>query len=122
MESNKRYERGVSSLKEMVTEQEFGMMEKMKDVSADLWEMIVSFGFGDVYSREGLSLVEREIITITTLITQGAFDQLEVHIRAALNVGLTQEKIKEIIIQCAAYAGFPKAVQAMGIAGKIFEE
>jgi 4-carboxymuconolactone decarboxylase len=122
MENNKRFQTGISSIKEMVSKEEFEMMEKMKDISPDFWEMIVSFGFGDVYGRGGLSLTQREIVTLTTLITQGAFEQLEVHIRAALNVGLTQNEIKEIIIQCAAYTGFPKAVQAMSIAGSIFAE
>ncbi|MER2170352.1 MAG: carboxymuconolactone decarboxylase family protein, partial [Psychrobacillus psychrodurans] len=54
--------------------------------------------------------------------TQGAFDQLRVHLQAALNVGLSKEEIIEIIIHCAGYVGFPKAVHAMGIAGEIFEE
>lgn len=117
---NERFSRGMSKLTEMVSKEEQTMMEGMKDISPDLWEMIVSFGFGDVYGRKGLSLAEREMVTITSLITQGAFDQLEVHIKAALNVGLTENKIKEIIIQCAAYAGFPKAVQAMKTAGKVF--
>lgn len=82
--------------------------------------MIVSFGFGDLYTREGLTLKEREFITLTSLITQGAFEQFKVHLQAALNVGLTKDEIIEIIIQCAGYVGFPKAVQAMGIAGEIF--
>ncbi|MGN7938671.1 carboxymuconolactone decarboxylase family protein [Virgibacillus sp. 6R] len=121
MEQNNRFEKGITTVKEMVPEETFKMMENMEKVSPDFWEMIVGFGFGEVYSRKGLSLTQRELITLTALITQGAFDQLEVHIRAALQVGLTQDEIKEIIIQCAAYAGFPKATQAMQIAGKIFE-
>ncbi|WP_369802621.1 carboxymuconolactone decarboxylase family protein [Psychrobacillus sp. OK032] len=56
---------------------------------------------------------------LTTLITQGAFDQLRVHLQAALNVELSRE---EIIIHCARYVGFLKAVQAMGIAEEIFED
>lgn len=122
MENNKRFEAGISSIKKMVSNEDFEMMKNMKNISPDFWDIIVSFGFGEVYSREGLSLTQREIVTLTTLITQGAFDQLEVHVKSALNVGLTKNEIKEIIIQCAAYVGFPKAVQAMSIAGKIFEE
>ena len=84
--------------------------------------LIVSFGFGELYTKDTLSVQQREIVTITTLITQGAFEQLEVHLQAALNVGLTKEEISQIIIQCAGYVGFPKAVQAMGMAGEIFKE
>jgi 4-carboxymuconolactone decarboxylase len=122
LEKINRYEIGLSTIKKMVSQEEFENMSNMRNVSPDLWEMIVSFGFGDVYGREGLSLDKREIITLTTLITQGSFDQLRVHLGAALNVGLTQNEIKEIIIQCAAYVGFPKAVQAMQVAASVFEQ
>ncbi|QHE54382.1 carboxymuconolactone decarboxylase family protein [Pontibacillus sp. HMF3514] len=96
-------------------------MHEMKKISPDFWEMIVSFGFGDLYSREALSLSQREIVTLTTLITQGAFEQLKVHLEAALNVGLSKEEIMEVIIHCSGYVGFPKAVQAMGIAAEVFK-
>lgn len=46
--------------------------------------------------------------------------QLKVHIKAALNVGCTQEEIKEVIIQMAAYAGFPAALNAMFVAKEVF--
>jgi 4-carboxymuconolactone decarboxylase len=122
VENNNRYENGLSILSKMFSQEMVEGMTNMKNISPDLWEMIVSFGFGDLYGREGLSLDKREIITLTTLITQGSFDQLEVHIHAALKVGLTQNDIKEIIIHCAAYAGFPKAVHAMQVAGTVFEQ
>ena len=120
MENNKRYESGINVMEELFSQEVRTGMEGIKRISPDFWEMIVSFGFGDLYTREGLSLKEREFITLTSLITQGAFEQFKVHLQAALNVGLTKEEIIEIIIQCAGYVGFPKAVQAMGIAGEIF--
>lgn len=122
MDKNKRYEAGLEAMEALFSQDVRNGMEGIKNISPDLWEMIVSFGFGDLYSRKTLSYAQREIITLTTLITQGAFDQLRVHLQAALNVGLTKEEIIEIIIHCAGYVGFPKAVQAMGIAGEIFKE
>lgn len=122
VENSKRYEAGFSTLNKMISKESLGNISTMKEISPDFWEMIVAFGYGDVYSREGLTLAKREIVTITSLITQGAFEQLEFHIKAALNVGLPKNEIIEVIIQCAAYAGFPKACQAMLIAGRVFEE
>ncbi|QED49659.1 carboxymuconolactone decarboxylase family protein [Cytobacillus dafuensis] len=122
MENNKRYEAGIRAMEELFSQEVRNGMEGIKKVSPDFWDMIVSFGFGDLYSRESLSLSQREIITLTSLITQGAFEQLKVHLQAALNVGLTKEEIIELIIHCAGYVGFPKAVQAMGIAGEIFNK
>jgi 4-carboxymuconolactone decarboxylase len=122
MENNERYAAGLKVMEELFSEEVRGGMHQMKEISPDLWELIVSFGFGDLYSKTTLSLSQREIITITTLITQGAFEQLKVHLQAALNVGLSKEEITEIIIHCAGYVGFPKAVQAMGIADEIFKQ
>ena len=122
MENYKRYEAGLEAMEALFSQDVRNGMEGIKNISPDLWEMIVSFGFGDLYSRKTLSYAQREIITLTTLITQGAFDQLRVHLQAALNVGLTKEEIMEIIIHCAGYVGFPKAVHAMGIAGEVFKD
>jgi len=122
MNNNERYDLGMKTLKKMISEESLHTISNMKNISPDFWDMIVGFGYGEVYAREGLSLANREIVTLTTLITQGAFEQLEFHMRAALKVGLTENEIIEIIIQCAAYVGFPKATQAMALAGKVFQE
>jgi len=120
MENNTRHESGLNVMAELFSQEVRTGMEEIKDISPDLWNMIVSFGFGELYSRNRLTLQQREYITLTTLITQGAFDQFKVHLQAALNIGVSKEEIIEIIIQCVGYVGFPKAVQAMGIAGEIF--
>ncbi|MCG3087990.1 carboxymuconolactone decarboxylase family protein [Sporosarcina cyprini] len=122
MDNNTRYNAGTRVMEELFSEEVRTGMQEIKNISPDLWDMIVSFGFGDLYARKTLSLEQREMITLTSLITQGAFDQLRVHLQAALNVGLTKEEIIELIIHCIGYVGFPKAVQAMGIAGEIFKE
>ena len=122
MENNKRYESGLNVMEELFSQEVRTGMEEIKKISPDLWNMIVSFGFGDLYTGKGLTLQQREYITLTSLITQGAFEQFKVHLQASLNIGLTKEEIIEIIIQCSGYVGFPKAVQAMGIAGKIFDQ
>lgn len=122
MENNERFESGLHAMEELFSEEVRNGMAGIKNISPDFWEMIVSFGFGDLYGRNTLSHAQREVITLTALITQGAFDQLKVHLQAALNVGLSKEEIIELIMHCAGYVGFPKAVQAMGIAGEIFKE
>jgi 4-carboxymuconolactone decarboxylase len=117
-----RFELGIETLEKMFPAESLEGMKKMKEVSPDFWEMIVGFGYGELYPREGLNLAERELVTLSSLITQGAFEQLDVHIRASLRVGLTEHQIKEVIIQCSGYAGFPKAVQAMKMASVIFAD
>lgn len=82
----------------------------------DLGRYIVEFAFGDIYSREGLGLRDRELATVAALTVMGGREpQLKVHLGAALNVGLTEEEIKETIIQTVPYAGFPTAINAMNV-------
>jgi len=118
---NDYYEKGLNVLKEMTNEEGEKGIESMGNIFPDFKEKMISFGFGQIYSRPNLDLRTREVVTITTLITQGAFEQLDFHIKAALKVGLKQEEILEIILHCAAYAGFPKACSALAIVGEIFE-
>jgi 4-carboxymuconolactone decarboxylase len=93
----------------------------LQEIFPDFGDKMIDFGYGQIYSRPNLELKLREVVTITALITQGAFEQLNFHIKSALRVGLKQEEILEIILQCAAYVGFPKACSALVIAGQIFK-
>jgi len=86
----------------------------------DLGRYIAEFAFGDVYSREGLGLRDRELATVAALTAMGGREpQLRLHIGAALNVGLTAEEIEEVIIQTVPYAGFPTAINAMSLLGEV---
>ena len=82
---------------------------------------IIEFAFGDIYRREGLSLQEREMVTITSLLTAGGCEaQLEVHINGVLNVGVSKDKVVETFLQCIPYTGFPKVLNAITVAKKVF--
>jgi 4-carboxymuconolactone decarboxylase len=70
--------------------------------------------FGDVYTRPGLSLRDRELATVAMLAAKGGHEaQLDVHLHAARNVDLTVDELREVLIQVAFYAGFPAAINAM---------
>ena len=85
---NKRFERGLERLNQIDGEGGEKVISSLKEIAPDLGDYIVEFAFGDIYSREGLNLQEREIATLASLLTQGGCEaQLEVHIQAALNVG-----------------------------------
>ncbi|HEY4079424.1 MAG TPA: carboxymuconolactone decarboxylase family protein [Burkholderiaceae bacterium] len=87
----------------------------------DFADYIVEFPFGDIYSRPGLGLREREIATVAALCAMGnAAPQLEVHIHAALHVGCTAQEIVETLMQMAVYAGFPAALNGLAAARRVF--
>lgn len=99
------------------------VITSLEDIAPDIGKYIVEFAFGDIYSREILSLQEREIITLTSLLTSGGCEnQLKVHINASLNVGISKEKIIETFIHCIPYVGFPKVLNAVFVAKEIFDE
>lgn len=105
-----RYERGLARLAEV----DGRAGEAVVAPLGELGRYIVEFAFGDIYSRGGLSLRERELITVGTLTAMGSREpQLRLHIDAALNVGATREEIEEAILQTIPYAGFPTAINAM---------
>jgi 4-carboxymuconolactone decarboxylase len=120
--SDNRYEQGIEVLKKLNANKEFAPLKAIHDFYPDFAKLIVTNGFADIYSRPGLDAEQRELITLSSLITQGAIDQLNFHVHAALNVGVTPVEIVELVLHCSAYAGFPKAIGALGVVMQIFKE
>lgn len=79
--------------------------------------------FGEVWSREKeLSPRDRSLITVTSLITSGMFEQLNYHMSKAKENGVTKEEIVEVITHLSFYAGWPKAWSAFNLAKKVYAE
>ncbi|MCI5827225.1 MAG: carboxymuconolactone decarboxylase family protein [Lachnospiraceae bacterium] len=118
-----RFETGMENLKKIDGEGGEAVIRSLENISPDLGKYIVEFAFGDIYDRGGLSLQEREMITLASLLTAGGCEpQLEVHIRGALNVGISSEKIIEVFLQCIPYTGFPKVLNAVFAAKDIITQ
>lgn len=120
--SQNRLQEGKEVLTKLTGMDSFPPLEAIRSFYPDFADMIVTNGFADIYSRVGLDEKQRELITLSSLITQGAIDQLDFHIHAALNVGVKPVEIVELAMHCSAYAGFPKAISAMGVIMRIFQE
>lgn len=121
MEKSK-YEQGLAELKNVTGAGIEDVIQSMEDIAPDIGTYLVEFA-GDVFLREGLSLQEREFITVASLLTAGGCEpQLEIHINGALNVGIPPRKIIELFIQCIAYTGYPRVLNAVSVAKKVFGE
>jgi 4-carboxymuconolactone decarboxylase len=107
-----RYERGLKKMSEV-----YGVaVGEFVAPLRDLGRYMVEFPYGDIYSRDGLAIRDREIATIAMLTALGGREpQLRVHIASALNVGLTADELEEIIIQTVIFAGFPTAINALNL-------
>ncbi|WP_245855863.1 carboxymuconolactone decarboxylase family protein [Paenibacillus rigui] len=120
--SEQRYQQGMDVLKKMIGGDVFPPLEAIRSFYPDFADMIVMNGFADVYSRPALDHKQRELITLSSLISQGAIDQMNFHVHAALNVGVKPVEIVELVMHCSAYVGFPKAISAMDVVMRIFKE
>ena len=114
-----RYERGLKKMSEV-----YGVpVEEVVAPLGDLGRYMVEFPYGDIYSRPGLALRDREIATTAMLTALGGREpQLRVHFAAALNVGLTPDEIQEIIIHTITFAGFPTAINALNLLHAVLAE
>jgi 4-carboxymuconolactone decarboxylase len=116
-----RLERGKRALAQIDGEAGQNVISALADIAPDFATYVFEFPFGDIYSRPGLSVRDREIAAIASLAAMGnATPQLKVHIEAGLNVGLTREEITEIFMQMAVYAGFPAALNGLFAAKEVF--
>ena len=116
-----RFQRGWELLRQVDNAGGEAVISSLADIAPALGRYIVEFAFGDIYAREGLSLQERELVTIASLLTAGGCEpQLRVHLNGALNVGIPPQKIVEALIHCVPYVGFPRVLNAVFTAGDIF--
>lgn len=121
MHTETRLERGHRQLAKIDGAGGQAVIDALADIAPDFAIYLLEFPFGDIYSRDGLSLRDREIATIAALAAMGnATPQLKVHIQAGLNVGITRDEIVEILMQMAVYAGFPAALNGLFAAKEVF--
>jgi len=116
--SDDRYERGRARFLEVHDEKALAAVEGL----GDLGHAIVEFAYGDVYTRPGLSLRDREIAAVAALVATGRSSQIPQHLRASLKAGLTAVELREIILQTATMAGFPPAMNAMSTLKTVLRE
>ena len=119
--TDKRLEQGIKNLQEIDGEAGERVIESLETIAPDVGRYILEFAFGDIYNKDTLSFREREIVTITSLLTQGdTKNQLMLHINGSLNVGITEEEIIEIFTHCIPYVGFPRVLNAITSAKEVF--
>lgn len=118
-----RYEYGRAVLDAVDGAAGANVIASLTDVSPELGHQTVAWAFGEIYSRPGLEPRDRQLVTLGMLTALGGCEpQLEVHINAALNVGLTSAQIIEALLHSAVYCGFPKALNATFVAKRVFAE
>ncbi len=120
---NTRYARGLARLHWVDGDGGVRVVEQLAEAFPDFARYLVEFPFGDIYSRPGLGLREREIAVVAALTAMGtAAPQLRVHVQAALHVGCKPVEIIEVVMQMAVYAGFPAALNGLAVVREVLGE
>jgi 4-carboxymuconolactone decarboxylase len=116
-----RFDHGMEVLARIDGEGGQKVIESLADVSPELGHQVVAWALGDIYARPRLAPRDRQLVTLGMLTVLGGCEpQLDVHINAALKVGLTAEEIVEALLHSAVYCGMPKVLNATFVAKKVF--
>jgi 4-carboxymuconolactone decarboxylase len=116
------FERGMKTRREVLGDEHVERAsEHTTELDADFQRWITEMAWGGVWSRPGLDRRTRSLVTIAILAALGR-DELELHLRAARNTGVTREEIAEALMHVGVYAGVPAAHAAFSMAKRILAE
>lgn len=89
-------------------------------LAPDFYRYVAETAFGMIWSRPGLDIRDRSLVTVAQLAALGKTEELKAHLRGALNLGIAQEELVEVLMQTAVYAGVPAANEALKAAAEVF--
>ncbi|MGQ0432002.1 MAG: carboxymuconolactone decarboxylase family protein [Microthrixaceae bacterium] len=89
-------------------------------LAPDFYRYVAESAFGMLWSRPGLAIRDRSLVTCAQLAALGKTEELKAHLRGALNVGISKEELVEVLMQTAVYAGVPAANEAIKTAAEVF--
>jgi 3-oxoadipate enol-lactonase/4-carboxymuconolactone decarboxylase len=92
------------------------------DFTAEFQQFITTYAWGGVWTRPALDRRSRSFVTLTALVARGQYEELAMHVRAALRNGVTTDELKEVFLQAAVYCGVPAANAAFRVAQRVLGE
>lgn len=121
--SDERHDAGMAVRREVLGDAHVDRAEATKSAfTEDFQDLITRYAWGEIWTRPGLDRRMRSAITLTALIANGHWEELEMHVAAARRNGLTVEEIGEVILQSAVYCGVPAANHAFVVARRVVDE
>ncbi len=121
MDESERFERGMKVRREVLGAPHVDRaMDNRTELNAEFQELISRYAWGEIWTREGLSRHSRSLITIAMMVALNRSEELRLHLRAAANNGVSQDEIKEVLLQAMIYCGVPAANHAFHLAAEVF--
>jgi 4-carboxymuconolactone decarboxylase len=118
-----RLKQGEKNRRKVLSDAHVDRSKKSRTAFNGEWvDFITRYAWGDIWDRPGLDHRSRSIIVLSVATALGRWEEFRLHIKGALRNGLTRDEIKEVLMQCAVYAGVPAANTAFHEAQKVFDE
>jgi 4-carboxymuconolactone decarboxylase len=115
--------RGMKARREVLGDEHVdAAVARTTEFTAEFQDLITRYAWGEIWTRPGLDRRTRSAITLTALIALGRLDELAMHVRAARRNGLSDDEIKEVLLQSAIYCGVPAANSAFAVASRVLDE
>jgi 4-carboxymuconolactone decarboxylase len=120
MDERKRYESGIKVRREVLGDAHVDRSLKNRSaLNEEFQDLITRYAWGEIWSRPGLPRKTRSMITLAMMVALNRGEELKMHLRAALNNGVTAQEIKEVLLQTAIYCGVPAANHAFRVAQEV---
>jgi 4-carboxymuconolactone decarboxylase len=123
MDERERFEMGIKIRREVLGDAHVDAAIAKRNAFTEAFQnLITRYAWGEIWTRPGLPRQTRSLVTVAMLVALNREEELRLHLRAALRNGVTQEEIRETLLQSAIYCGVPAANSAFRIAQDIFSE
>ena len=123
MDDRERYENGMKVRRAVLGDAHVDRsLAKINAFNGEFQDLITRYAWGEIWTRPGLPRHTRSLLTIGLMVALNRSEELKLHIRAAFNNGVTRDEIKEVLLQCAIYAGVPAANSAFHMAEEVFAQ
>jgi 4-carboxymuconolactone decarboxylase len=97
-------------------------LKNADDFNRDMQELVTQYCWGDVWNRPGLDRRTRSFLNLAMLTALNRPHEIKLHVRGAINNGLTKDEIKEVFLQSAIYCGVPAAIDSFRVAKEVFKD
>lgn len=123
MDERQRYEQGMKVRRAVLGDAHVDRsLENKNEFNADFQELITRYAWGEIWTRPGLSRQTRSMLTLAMMVALNRSEEFRMHLRAALNNGVTRAEIQEVLLQTAIYCGVPAANTAFHLAEEVLRE
>ncbi len=117
------FDQGLATRREVLgAEYVDASIKNATDFNIDMQELVTQYCWGDVWNRPGLDRKTRSFLNLAMISALNRPHELKLHVRGAINNGLTKDEIKEVFLQVAIYCGVPAAIDAFRVASEVFKE